>query len=321
MNYFSSKSRQEPEISATAPDSDVPLWLLQKDETRFLYVSLFLSVTVHIALFTVMAATHIFHPFTGSTQEFDLVWFSPAGITIAPKQVITNTSEMNKIAGKITQKTTAAKYIPAVIPQAKTVPEPPLPSNTLSSPPHPTPKAAPAAVEAQNAQEAPIEEPAEMTISRFSGKVVEVVNKKAENPTFNVISSVKMKSKNARTAVQSIRETEVAPKKARKSRSNSNQSEDTAASIQPMKKQPGKQLDKVALATSSANQSKVSQQTVQENAIQRKVSSVATTPAGNKTVTLPAVNRSINSFAAALDTLAAAGNKQTAQTQAPQMQA
>lgn len=317
MNDFSAKSRQEHELSAIAPDSDTPLWLLQKDETRFLYVSLFLSVTIHIILFTVMAATHIFHPFTGTTQEFDLVWFSPAGMTVPSKPITNNSSDFIKVPDKITRNTPAGKPSHAVSPQVKAASEPPQSAETKSPP---APQAAPATADIQTAEEAPIEEPAEMTISRFSGKVVDVVDKKAENATFKVLSSVKMKSKNARTDVQSIRKTEVAPKKPREIRRNSNQSKDDATAAQPTKELPGKQVNKVVVVTASASQSKVSQSTIQKNAIQRKVSSAAVAPAGNKTVTLPAVNRSINSFAAALNTLSATGNKQAAQTQAPQKQ-
>jgi hypothetical protein len=320
MNDFSTKSRQEPEISATAPDSDAPLWLLQKDDTRFLYVSLFLSVTVHIILFAVMAATNIFHPFTGTTQEFDLVWFSPAGMTFPLKPTTNNSTDVKMLPNKIARNTPTPRPNPAVISQVKSESAPPPPVKMPSPPANSQPQTSPPPAEVQLLKEAPIEEPAEMTISRFSGKVVEVVDKKAENPAFNVISSAKMKSKNARTVAKSIRETEVEPKKPRKDRLKSNQSEDNVAAAQPKKELPGKQIEKVAKVTASANQSKVSQSTVQKNAIQRKVSSAAVVTSGNQTVTLPAVNRSINSFAAALDTLSAAGNKQTAQAQAPQKQ-
>lgn len=316
MNNGFAKSRQEPVITTTASDSDAPLWLLQKDDTSFLYVSLFLSVTVHIILFAVMAATRIFHPFTGSTQEFDLVWLSPAGMTAPPKPATSYPAELKKITEKFTRSIPAATPTPANTPKAKTDSSPP-PSAEIKSPPMPpAPTAAPATGVIQTAEEAPIEEAAELTISRFSGKVVEVVDKQVENPAFSVMSSVEMKSKNARTVVQSIRETEGEANKPLKTRRNVPQPKDNAAATQPTKELTGKPVTKVAVVTASASQSNKPRTTAQESAIQRKVSSAAVTPAGSKTVTLPAVNRSINSFAAALNTLAAAGNKQTAQAQA-----
>lgn len=317
MNDNSAKSRLEPELSATAPDSDAPLWLLQKDETRFLYVSLFLSITVHIILFVVMAATHIFHPFTGSTQEFNLVWFSPAGMTEPLKPITKNSSDLKKVLNKIARNTTGAKPRPAISPRVKTVSAPPPATKTTTPPENNPARTTPAQAEAQTTKETPTEESAEMTISRFSGKVVEVVDKKTENPTFQVMSSVKMKSENTRTVAQSIRETEVEPEKPQKNGLKPNQTEDTIAAAQPKIELHINQAEKVVMVTASTNQPKVSQKTVQKNAIQRKVSSAAFATVGNKTVTLPAVNRSINSFAAALDTLSKARSQQTAQDQAP----
>lgn len=321
MNDFSTKSRQEFELSAIAPDGDAPLWLLQKDESRFLYVSLSLSVFLHIILFTIMAATRIFHPFAGTSQEFDLVWFSPAGMTVPSKKPATNkTSDVLKVPGKVSRNIPATNHNPTITPQEKTASEPSS-SAEIQPPSAPTtPKAAPTTAQMQTAKEAPTEEPAEMTISRFSGKVIEVVDKKAENAAFNVISSVKITSKKSRTVVQSIRENEEEQLKPRKSRLTPNGTEYDVVPAQQKKELPGKQAEMVALATASAIQAKVSQSAVQENVIQRKVTSAAVATADSKTVTLPAVNRSINSFAAALDALSATGNKQAAQSQVPQQQ-
>jgi len=318
MNDNPAKSRQNPEKPDTAPNSDAPLWLLQKDDTRFLYLSLFLSITVHIILFAVMAATHIFHPFTGTTQEFDLVWFSPAGMMVPLKPTTNKSSYLKNAPDKIARNAPGAKPRPAISPPVNTVSAPPPAAKKTTPPAINLPQTSPAPAETQTTKETPTEEPAELTISRFSGKVVEVVNKKTENPAFHVISSVKMKSKNAQSVVQSIRETEVEPVNQPKNGINSKKSENKTATAQPTKEPTVKKAEKVATVTASTNQPKVSQKTVRENAIQRKVSSAAVAAADNKTATLPAVNRSINSFAAALDTLSAVGNKPTAQTQAPQ---
>ncbi|MHC1697409.1 MAG: hypothetical protein AB9919_04940 [Geobacteraceae bacterium] len=317
MRDFSAESRKTPEISATAPGIDDPLWLLQKDETRFLYFSLVLSVTVHIILFAVMAATRIFHPFAGASQEFDLVWFSPAPAAVPIAATMNKPAALNQAPVMTAQpppkpgpRSTPTATAPAAIQ--------PLPPDTTKAPPTGNPpQASPAMAEVRGT---PTEQPAEMVISRFSGKVVEVVDKKANNPAFSVISSVKMKSKNARTVVKTIRETEAEPQKMQESKLSVNQAEKNIPAALPKNKIPGKPSKAITVVTAAANQPTMAQGTDKEKAVQRKVSSASIATAGKKPVTLSAVNRSINSFAAALETLSAIGNKQAALAQASQKQ-
>jgi len=55
---------------------DDPVWLLQPDDSRILYLSFLLSFFLHVLLYTFLAATRIFHPFAGPPTDIDLLWFS-----------------------------------------------------------------------------------------------------------------------------------------------------------------------------------------------------------------------------------------------------
>ena len=233
MRDFSAESRREPEISATGSGSDAPLWLLQTDETRPLYLSLFLSVTVHIILFAVMAATRIFHPFAGASQEFDLVWFSPtptAAPMVSPPAKPTS-SKPEKL--RTAQTTPTAKRSAPAITQVKKEAQPPAPAKTETAPANNPPQPPPAAAQVQTAKEMPIEEPSEMVLSRYNGKVVEVVDKKGDIPTFTVMSSVMKKSLEARAVVKTIRETDRKEPKRGEAKQKAKPSEGTLVAALP----------------------------------------------------------------------------------------
>jgi len=311
MRDFSAERRREPEISATGSGSDAPLWLLQTDETHSLYLSLFLSVTVHIILFAVMAATRIFHPFAGASQEFDVTWFSPAPSAAPMVSSLTKptSSKTNKL--NTAQIAPPAKRSAPAIAQATKEAQPPAPAKTETAPAHNPPQPPPAAAQVQTAKEAPIEEPSEMVLSRYNGKVVEVVDKKGDIPTFTVISSVKTKSLEARAVVHTIRETDKKAPKQEEATQKTKPSEGTlvaALAKEGPAENRGKAIDIKPAATSqpSRDRSGTSDKPVTPTATATTAAVAAKEPSS-----YPTVNRSINSFAAALGALSTAGSKQS----------
>lgn len=313
MKDFPLTNRQEPEISGINPGMDeIPLWLMQKDDSPVLYLSLLLSVAVHIVLFIVLAATRIFHPFAGASQEFDLVWFSPAPAAApmqAPsaKQAVTSKGQLRKIeqAPPLTTKTSPEKQL-----TAKTPPAPPV--KNKSAPALSPPKVAATAAPPPTTEETPTEEPAEMVISRFGGKVVEVVDKKAKLPTFAVISSVKVKSLTARAVVQTIRETGKESPKIREATSKVVPAQQDRTASQPTERLSKGQNKPVAVASAVVNPAKADQGVTRDKAVppQGAMSSSAVAAAAPKQPrAYPAVNRSLNSLAVALNALSAAGKE------------
>ncbi len=313
MNDYSAKTRLETEISDAGPGMDAPLWLLQKDDTRMLYLSFFLSVTVHIILFVVMAATHIFHPFTGTSHEFDLIWFSPSPVT-SPMVSTSTKPSTPKVSTARKAPPTASK--PATIVKVKAETQPPSPAGMTTTPANSPSQASPASAQVQTSKEVPIEEPSEMVISRFGGKVVDVIDKKANVPTFTVISSVKMKSKTARAVVKTIHETVKETPKTRESIPKEKPSEGTMVASLPKEGPTEKQEEKGSVSVPQAKQTSKDQNVIKQQPIQGKISSstIAATP--QQSVTHPSVNRSINSFAAALEALSSSGSKLAAKEQA-----
>ncbi len=307
---------KEDLIGSIESSMDAPLWLLQKDDTRFLYISILLSLAVHIILFIVMAATRIFHPFAGTSQEFDLVWFSPTPISSpvdssSPKPSVAKQRRISKTQKKPATETKLAASVPI---KAKI--QPPPPAKTRSQPKIIPPQAPPVTTQVQTSDEMPIEKPSEMVISRFGGKVVEVVDKKADVPTFTVMSSVKMKSKAARAVVQTIHVTGQETPKTRQSAPKAKPSERTVVASLPKKEPTGKPEKTNSVTAPQAKQPSGAENISTQQPIQGKASSasVATTP--QQPSTHPPVNRDINSFAAALEALSAAGSKLAAEEQA-----
>jgi hypothetical protein len=306
MNKLSQGQQQDHHVNSMKASMDSPLWLLQIDETRFLYISLFLSVTVHIILFAVMAATRIFHPFTGTSQEFDLVWFSPAPVTAPMKQNAVKNQMSKNSTTKTTQLSLATKQKPVIKnPQIKKI-EPPVDTLTKSLPPI----ASQIKSTLQTPDESPTGEPAEMIISRYGGKVIDVVEKKSEKSTFTVISSVTMKSKNSPTVVQTIRETVKETPKRQQTRQESKPAEIITKVPIPKETPILKKTEKVATTYTPSNQSSQHQGSAQEKLIQKKVSSATITAVDKTKVALPSIHRPINTFAATLETLTSVGNKQ-----------
>jgi len=288
--------------------NDAPLWLLQKDDTRMLYLSFILSATVHIILFVVMAATRIFHPFAGASQEFDLVWLSPSPVTTPMVSKTTKHTAPKKRPVRIAQKAPETKPNPATISKVKAKTQPPSPAKSTATPTNTLPKASTASAQIQTSKEVPLEEPSEMVISRFGGKVVDVIDKKADIPTFTVISSVKMKSKNSRTVVKTIRETVKVTPKNRESVPKEKPSEGTMVAAIPKTRPTEKREGAVTAAPAPANQTSREQVTIQEKPIQGKASSATIATAPQQPIRHPSVNRNINSFAAALAALSASGS-------------
>jgi hypothetical protein len=320
MIDISAESRREPEISATGPGSDAPLWLLQTDETRPLYLSFILSVTVHIILFAVMAATRIFHPFAGASQEFDLVWFSPTP-TAAP-MVSPPAKPSSSKPGKLRTAQivpTAKRSAPAITPVTKESP-PPAPAKTETAPANNPPQPSPAAAQVQTAKEVPIEEPSEMVISRYSGKVVEVVDKKGDIPTFTVMSSVMKKSLEARAVVKTIRETDkIAPKQG-EARQKTKPSEGTLVAALPKEGSAENRGEAIAIKPVSTSQTSQNRSGTSEKPTTPTASASTAAVGPEEPSNYTAVNRSINSFAAALGSLSASGNNQSGNAPAQQGQ-
>jgi hypothetical protein len=318
MKDISAESRREPEISATGSGSDAPLWLLQTDETHSLYLSLFLSVTVHIILFAVMAATRIFHPFAGASQEFDLVWFSPtptAAPMVSPSTKPTS-SKPEKL--RTAQKTPTAKRSAPAITQVKKVAQPPATAKTETAPAHNPPQPPPAAAQVQIAKEVPIEEPSEMVLSRYNGKVVEVVDRKGDIPAFTVMSSVMKKSLEARSVVKTIRETERKKPKRGEAKQKAKLSEGTLVAALPKVGSADNRGKTIAIKPVSTSQSSQDRSGTSEKPVTPTASATTPTVAPNEPSSYPTVNRSINSFAAALGALSASGSNQSGNAPAQQ---
>lgn len=305
MNDYSAETRLEIEISDAGPGMDVPLWLLQKDDTRMLYLSFLLSVTVHIILFVVMAATHIFQPFAGTSQEFDLVWFSPSPVTTP--MVSTTTKPSAPIKGSV--RTAQKSPRPAAMSKVKAETQPPSPAKVITTPATSPSQASSASAQVQIPREVPIEEPSEMVISRFGGKVVDVIDKKADVPTFTVISGVKMKNKTARAVVKTIRETVKATPKTHKSIPGTKPS--VVTMVAPLRKEgpTGEQKEKGSVTVPQAKQAHRDQNVIKQQPTKGKASSSTIPATPHQSSTHLAVNRNINSFAAALETLSASGIK------------
>jgi hypothetical protein len=249
-----------------------------------------------------MAATRIFHPFTGTSQEISLVWFSPSPVTSPIKSnSVKNQRPKNSIT-RTTQPSPATKTRLVIKnPQIKPI-EPPTDTMTKSLPPN-----------ASQINPA-LQPPAEIIISRFQGKVIEVVEKKSEKSTFTVISSVTMKSKSSPTVVQTIRENVKITTKKQQTIQESKLAE--IITNEPISKETPilKKTAKVAASNTSSNKSSQHQGPAQEKFIQKKTSS-ATIAAVEKTiVTLPSMHRPINTFAATLEALTSTGNKQGTQS-------
>jgi hypothetical protein len=201
-------------LKSSSPDiagaeASVPLWLLQKDDTPFLCLSFLASALLHGALFIILAATHIFHPFTGDSGQFELVWFSLSAfesqqptaskITGAGEQVEAP-SRSRGVAFTQKGKQTAAHrpgalpppLLPAAVPvihSDEPAPDSSVKTRTLPASNAPAPEA-----------------DAEMVISRFGGKVVEVVDKDSEIPVYRTFSTAQ-KSPNPMAMVQYLPET------------------------------------------------------------------------------------------------------------------
>lgn len=186
----------------------VPLWLLQRDDTPFLCLSFLASVLLHGALFIVLAATRIFQPFTGDSGQFELVWFSLSASEsqqpVAPQKA--------EVGGKVEapsgrggmESSRKVKHAAAGRPRA--LPPPLLPA--ASKQPHPTaPAPVPTGMRKALPQELPAQgADAEMVISRFGGKVVEIVDKDSEIPVYRTFSTAQ-KSPNPMAMVQYLPET------------------------------------------------------------------------------------------------------------------
>jgi len=173
-----------------------PLWLLQKEDTRFLYLSFLFSTIVHGILFLILVATRIFHPYAGTSTRFDLVWLSQPSLQGTKEPAMTSNP-------------TPARHIPDKVPSTpKKPPEAePLLSQTPAPKPAPhkdspkttqTPPEAPkGSAEASLAGE-------EMVITRYGGKVAEILEKKSDVPLFRTFSSFKVKSSVGKADVREI---------------------------------------------------------------------------------------------------------------------
>lgn len=196
VNGINQKNRRMERLTV---GSEEPLWLLQKEDTRFLCFSFLLSTLAHGILFIVMAATHIFHPFAGSSTSFDLVWFSPAPISgTQAVEGVQQTAKGEKNAAKqVKSPIRSSGELPAAAqPPAKEAPENPA-ATTPENPAAPPPP------------EEPVKSTeSEMVISRFGGKVAEIVEKKNDaRPAFKIVSSTVMKNGTTRAKVHTIKET------------------------------------------------------------------------------------------------------------------
>lgn len=186
-----------------------PLWLLQKDDTGILYLSFLISTLIHVILFFIMVATRIFHPFAGTSKQFDLVWLSPASVQgtnepmkareQAPAREHAPKTAMTMRSAETPKKTPAAEPVRSQAPKPEPAPqkEPPKPAEA-------PPAAPPAPPEVSRAGE-------EMVITRYGGKVAEILEKKTDTPLFRTFSSVQLKSSEGKADVREIIEKKAPP--------------------------------------------------------------------------------------------------------------
>lgn len=317
MSDSTADNRHEPDISFNGDGTEVPLWLLQKDESRFLYFSFLLSITVHIVVFLVMAATRIFHPFAGATHQFDLVWLSPAPATAPMQAAASKPPAPAKAKKHVTAQASAKTMQSPPTPAAKAKPKPP-PAAKKSSPPSKAPATPAVTPPKPLTTEAPVEEPAEMVIPRYGGKVVDIVEHKEDIPTFTVISSVKMKSTTARAVVHTIKITDTKPSKPRETKEETKPAEKEASVSPPKETVPAKpeKPARVASAQKSSPGTEAGKSDEKALPIQGSTTSATKTVAPKQTAAATQVNRSINSFAAALGALNSTAGKLSTMAQA-----
>lgn len=309
MSDAPADNRHEPEISFNGDGTEIPLWLLQKDESRFLYFSFLLSISIHVIVFLVMAATRIFHPFAGATHQFDLVWLSPAPAT-APMQAAASKPPPAKASKHLAAQNPARKMQSPPTPSAKAKPKPPPavkkspPASKASAPPGATPPK-------PLTTESPVEEPVEMVIPRYGGKVVDIVEHKEDIPTFTIISSVKMKSTTARAVVQTIKITDTKPSKPRETKEETKPEVKEISVSPPKVTAPTKPENPVRVASVHGTSPGKKQGKSAEKAlpVQGTLTSATKTVRPKHTAPPTPVNRSINSFAAALGALSSSAGK------------
>lgn len=186
-----------------------PLWLLQKDDTGVLYLSFLISTLVHVILFFIMVATRIFHPFAGTSKQFDLVWLSP---------VTTQGTNEPKKAG---EPAPTREHVPKTATTLKTVAAPkkppaaePVPNQAPKSEPAPQkeppkPALVPVAAPPETPEVGRVGE--EMVITRYGGKVAEILERKTEAPIFKTFSSYQLKSSGGKADSRVIVEKKAPP--------------------------------------------------------------------------------------------------------------
>jgi len=312
--------RQDKRIESINASTDTPLWLLQTDETRPLYLSFFLSVTVHIILFAIMAATRIFHPFAGTSQEFDLVWFTPTPTGAPMVSPTAKSSSLKPEKLRTPQTAPPAKRSAPAIKQVTKEAQPPAPAKTETAPANNPPQPPPAAAQVLTSKEMPIEEPSEMVLSRFDGKVVEVVDRKGDIPAFTVMSSVMKKSLEARAVVNTVRETDRKAPKHGEIRQKAKPSEGTLVAALPKEGSAENRGEAKAIKPVPTNQPSQDRSGTSEKPVTPTASATTATVASNDPSSYPTVNRSINSFAAALGALSATGSNHSKNIPAQQGQ-
>jgi len=186
-------------------NADFSFWLLQREDTPLLCLAFLASVLLHGLLFVILASTRTFQPFTGVSGEFELVWFSPSPRESAPMAHEKKAPVVHRAAAptgaKPANRTGAQKYptaeqkaaLPSI---ARTTPVVKPPSSRVVDVP-----------EKLESESYTAEADAEMVVSRFGGKVVEVVGKDIEIPVYRVFSAAQ-KSPGQRTMVQFLPETD-----------------------------------------------------------------------------------------------------------------
>jgi hypothetical protein len=182
-----------------------PLWLLQKEDTPFLCLSFLFSILLHGLLFIVLAATRIFQPFTGFSGEFELIWLSPSSRESAmmaheKKAPVVHSTAAPTVATRA-NRTGSLKYS---IAEQKAAPPTSARTTPVVKPPSPRVVDVPEKLESESFT---AEADAEMVVSRFGGKVVEIVGKDIEIPVYRVFSAAQ-KSPGQRAMVQYLPETE-----------------------------------------------------------------------------------------------------------------
>jgi hypothetical protein len=184
-------------------NKEVPLWLLQREDTPFLCLSFLASLLLHGLLFIILAATRIFHPFTGVSGEFELVWFSSPSAEPGQMEPVKKADVVERVAVQTgTKPADRARQLIFPVPGNSAV----LPPTIRSTPPVKPPSSRVVDVaEASVNEPLPDKADAEMVISRFGGKVIEIVGKDIEIPVYKVFSAAQ-KSPNQRAMVQYLPE-------------------------------------------------------------------------------------------------------------------